>query len=80
MSKYYVYTNDDDDSDICVICEQPLSKNHKCSKEGESNFNRKWNKEPSIYTRRILNRYGIGFSLSEKLRDAFTVFGADLYT
>jgi hypothetical protein len=77
MSKCYEDTIDDDDSHICVICEKPRSKNHKCSKEGEAKFNRKCNTQPSVYTRRIVNRYGIGFSFNEKIRDAFSVFGAD---
>ena len=78
MSKYYADTIDDGDSHVCVVCEQPRGKNHKCSKESQAKFNRKQNIEPSVYTRRIVNRYGIGFSFNEKIRDAFNVFGVDL--
>ncbi|OHB50494.1 MAG: hypothetical protein A2Y10_18015 [Planctomycetes bacterium GWF2_41_51] len=58
----------------CVVCSEPLGKNHKCSKEGEARFNHNLSNRQykQISIRR--QRYGQGLTFDQKLYDAFNVF------
>jgi len=61
----------------CVVCNEPLHKNHKCSKESEARFNHNLANRQYKQISKRCQRYGHGLSFDEKLDDAFNVFSSE---
>jgi hypothetical protein len=61
----------------CVVCNEPLHKNHKCSKESEARFNHNLANRQYARSHKRRQRYGEGLTYDEKLYDAFNVFNSE---
>ena len=65
---------DNDDDHQCVVCGEPRSESHKCTKASEARFNRRLAGRLYAHRRKELRRYGVGHTYDQKFNEAVEVF------